>query len=233
MYTNIVHTQSVMSGNANCYGNYLARIRAENYLKSLPDCTADTVLNCSPDLPPADPPSISSGCSGNRGRTVLGQSRIRNKKIAEGTTFTTNTENMICSLPFIAANPSCTCGICSQPKRLICISARLVVVDPTPDCVVHLFFSVCHDGGKKGENVYNLCHEYTTGMSPNYSGTIAFDVYLDVPVDIPATNATHHAKIYATSTSPTCYLSANQGAYSTACPAGLSFITAEDTGGIA
>lgn len=210
-----------MTGNLNCYSNYLARIRAENYIQSLPDCTPDTAINCPPELPPI----LSQSCCG-KGRIVLGQSRIRNKKISEGTTFTNTPTNLICTIPFCAANPSCNCGICAQPKRLVCLSARLVVVDPTPDCVVHLFFSVYHGNN----NVYNLCHEYTTGMSPNYSGTATFDVYLDIPAN---DTTAHQAKIYATSTSTTCFLSANQGAYSAAFPAGISFITVEDAGGVA
>jgi hypothetical protein len=208
------------------YTNYLARIRAHNYLASQPTCDTDEVVN------PPDPPQLpdmgatTCTCTKNTGRTILAQSRIRNKPIVQGTTFDISSNSLLCKLPFISGTTSCPhCNpYTSLDKRLICISVRFLLSDVTPDCVGHVFLSVIHGNN----NIYNLCHEYTTGPSNLFSGTIAFETY----VDVPGPSATHNIFIHGTCTSATGAISADRGCYSDTFPAGMSYVTIEDAGQI-
>ena len=190
------------------YTNYLARMRATNYLNSLPDCI-ETPLNPPPtfhDSTYIPPPGIQ----------VLAQYRMKNKAILPGNTFNISPDSMLCILPF---NPGTL-----PEKKLFRISTQLILIDTTPNCVGHLFLSITH--GNEHTNIFNLCHEYSTGPSTLFSGILSFDTYLDIQEPAgPSTIAIH-----ATCTSNTCAISIDQGPYSYSFPAGISTLTIEDLG---
>lgn len=202
------------------YTNYLARIRAHNYLASQPECDTEPTINDPPDVNTITPCT----CSKAGGRSILAQSRIRNKPIQPGTTFDLSPTSILCQLPFISGTTTCPhCNpYTSADQRLFCISVRFLITDTTPDCVGHVFLSIVHGN----DTIYNLCHEYTTGPSNLFSGTISLDTY----VDIPGPSASHTITVHGTCTSTSCVLSADRGSYSNSFPAGISYVTIEDAG---
>lgn len=188
------------------YTNYLARMRATNYLNSIPD-SIETPLNPPPITTDSSPPGIH----------VLAQYRMKNKAIRPGNTFNISPESMLCILPF---NPGTL-----LEKRLFRISTQLILIDITPNCVGHLFLSITH----QNNNVFNLCHEYTTGPSTFFSEILSFDTYIDFePLSEPLSSS--NIAIHATCTSHTCAISVDRGPYSNSFPAGISTLTIEDLG---
>lgn len=194
------------------YTNYLARMRATNYLNSLPN-SIETPINT---------PIITNTNNSPPGIHVLAQYRMKNKAILPGNTFDLSPESMVCLLPF---NPGTL-----LEKRLFRISTQLILVDPTPDCVGHIFLAITHNN----KNVFNLCHEYTTGPSTFFSEILSFDTYIDYePEHEPETLQLQHTNtiaIHATGTSHACAISVDRGPYSITFPAGISTLTIEDLG---
>lgn len=205
------------------YGNHLSRIRAQNYATGIlaakgHTITIDTCSSCHPPNPnPPNPPDIPIPIL-TKGIQMLGQSRIANRRIHVGTTFEDSDASSLCCIPFVPAY------VTPHQKRLIRVTCSLLLIDTSADRVGRLFLSLFLDG----HNVYNLCDEYCTTSENQFSKSVRFDTFLDVPVSENQTQL----ELCVTASSDTCYCSANRGPYSGAFGAGLSYVSVEDIAGI-
>lgn len=200
------------------YGNHLSRIRAQNYAAGISAIKGNTVTIDTCNTCPQSPPIVQEIVR-PVGIQMLGQSRISNFHVHVGTTFEDSNISSVCCVPFMSTY------VPPHTRRLIRVSASLVLVDPTPNRTGNLFLSLFLGG----VNVYNLCEEYHTNTgSIQFTKSVLFVAYLDVPVS--AENS--EIELCATCSSDTCYFSASRGAYSQEFPVGLSYLSVEDVAGI-
>ena len=199
------------------YVNHLSRVRAQNYATGINSVkgrtvTIDTCSSCPQQTPQPTLPN-------HIGIQMLGQYRISNYQVHVGTSFEDSDASSVCCVPFVPVQTL------THTKRLVRVTTSLIVIDPTPNRACHLFLSLFLSGG----NVYNVCEEYNTSTSSQFSKTVRFDLYLDVPV----TENKLELELCATCSSDTCYLSASRGsAYTQTFPVGLSYLSIEDIAGI-
>jgi hypothetical protein len=245
------------------YGNFLNRIRAQNYATARGPTTNNILLNgpnsftCIPPPPCKDNlPAIENGkdkekesceekifkkngknISYTKGTTTLSklkvdlvndnylplgivaQSYVRDYLIANSNTFPVINKpaQMITNgnLSFKLDAP--------DSMRYIKMYVSLQLVDPTANCANQSVFFTVYDDHHK---LFNYSFFYSTANTIYYANTIQFEFYATVPA-----NECKEYKLYATSTSKTCYISANKGVYSDTNAVAPSYITIEDVGG--
>lgn len=151
----------------------------------------------------------------------LCQTQIRNKPLFAANAFSVDPGALLCDLPFSVLSSAVPGG---HSHRFLRVHLSLVLTDASADRVGRLYLAFT------GEHIgsYNVVHEYVTTDTDSFSGVLGVEYFVPVPV-----GGAGVLRLFIASSSDTCVISPASGCgYSSAFPAGSSYLSVEDVGGL-